>query len=103
MSLRLVTVKGVFQKMARLVRDISQKSGKAINFVMEGEDTELDRNVVEEISDPLVHMIRNACDHGIESREDRIAAGKTPTGTLTLRAYHQGGSVNIEINDDGQG
>ena len=103
MSLRLVTVKGVFQKMARLVRDIAKKSGKKINFVMEGEDTELDRTVVDKIGDPLVHMIRNACDHGIETPEVRRAAGKSVTGTLTLRAYHQGGSVIIEVQDDGNG
>ncbi len=103
MSLRMVTLKGIFQKMARLVRDVSAKAGKDIQFVIEGEDTELDRNVVEEIGDPLVHMIRNSCDHGIETAEDRRAAGKPGTGTLTLRAYHQGGSIIIEVQDDGRG
>lgn len=103
MSLRMVTLKGTFQKMARLIRDVSAKAGKDVRFVMEGEDTELDRTVVEEIGDPLVHMIRNSCDHGIESSEDRIKAGKPATGTLTLRAYHQGGSIIIEIQDDGKG
>lgn len=103
MSLRMVTVKGTFQKMARLVRDISRKSGKPINFVMEGEDTELDRNIVDEIGDPLVHMIRNACDHGIEASNDRSAKGKPESGTLSLRAYHQGGSIIIEVQDDGRG
>lgn len=103
MSLRMVTLKGTFQKMARLVRDVSAKANKSVQFVMEGEDTELDRTVVEEIGDPLVHMIRNSCDHGIETAEDRVRAGKPATGTLTLRAYHQGGSIIIEIQDDGKG
>lgn len=103
MSLRMVTLKGTFQKMARLVRDVSAKANKSVQFVMEGEDTELDRTVVEEIGDPLVHMIRNSCDHGIEPAEDRVKAGKPATGTLTLRAYHQGGSIIIEIQDDGKG
>ncbi len=103
MSLRMVTLKGTFQKMARLVRDVSAKANKSVQFVMEGEDTELDRTVVEEIGDPLVHMIRNSCDHGIESAEDRVKVGKPPMGTLTLRAYHQGGSIIIEIQDDGKG
>ena len=103
MSLRMVTLKGTFQKMARLVRDVSAKANKSVQFIMEGEDTELDRTVVEEIGDPLVHMIRNSCDHGIETAEDRVKAGKPATGTLTLRAYHQGGSIIIEIQDDGKG
>ncbi|MHC4974974.1 MAG: Hpt domain-containing protein [Planctomycetota bacterium] len=103
MSLRMVTVKSTFQRMARLVRDLSSKSGKDIRFVMEGEDTELDRNVVEEIADPLVHMIRNACDHGLEPPDERNAAGKHDTGTLTLRAFHQSGSIVIEVEDDGRG
>ena len=103
MSLRMVTIKGTFQKMARLVRDISIRSGKKIIFFTEGEDTELDRNVVEEIGDPLVHMIRNSCDHGIEPGDERLAAGKPEAGTLTLRAYHQGGSIVIETQDDGRG
>ncbi len=103
MSLRMVTLKGIFQKMARLVRDVSAKAGKDVQFHMEGEDTELDRNVVEEIGDPLVHMIRNSCDHGIETGEKRRAAGKQGIGNLTLRAYHQGGSIIIEVEDDGNG
>lgn len=103
MSLRMVTVKGTFQKMARLVRDVSMKAGKKIQFRMEGEETELDRTVVEEIGDPLVHIIRNACDHGIETPEEREAAGKPEGGTLTLRAFHQGGSIMIEVEDDGKG
>lgn len=103
MSLRLVTLRPTFQKMARLVRDVSAKAGKNIRLHVEGEDVELDRNVVEEIADPLVHMIRNACDHGLEPASERRAAGKEPEGNLYLRAYHQGGSIVIEITDDGRG
>lgn len=103
MSLRMVTVKSTFQKMARLVRDVASKSGKRVNLTIAGEDTELDRNVVEQISDPLVHMIRNAIDHGIEAPADRSDAGKDEEGQLSLSAYHQGGSIVIEIQDDGRG
>ncbi|MGC6488658.1 MAG: chemotaxis protein CheA [Planctomycetota bacterium] len=103
MSLRMVTVKATFQKMARLVRDVAGKSGKRVGLTIAGEDTELDRNVVEQIADPLVHMIRNAVDHGVEAPAERVAAGKPEEGRLTLRAYHQGGSIVIEIRDDGRG
>ena len=103
MSLRMVTLKATFQKMARLVRDVAAKAGKRIQLEVEGEDVELDRNVVEEIGDPLVHMIRNACDHGIEPADERRKAGKNETGTLRLRAYHSGGSIVIEVEDDGRG
>jgi len=90
--------------MARLVRDLSRKSGKQINFITHGEDTELDRNVVDQISDPLVHMVRNSIDHGIEAcAEDRIAAGKEAAGVVQLRAFHQAGNIVIEIEDDGRG
>ena len=103
MSMRMVPLKGTFQKMARLVRDLSHKAGKQVKFVTDGEDTEIDRNMVELINDPLVHMVRNSVDHGIESPEDRIAAGKPPSGTVTLRAFHTAGNVVIEIKDDGKG
>jgi two-component system, chemotaxis family, sensor kinase CheA len=103
MSLRMVTLKATFQKMSRLVRDVSIKAGKRVELVLEGEDTELDRNVVEEIADPLVHMIRNACDHGIEPESERITKGKSPAGTLCLRAFHRGGMIVIEVADDGRG
>ena len=103
MSTRMVPVQGVFQKMARLVRDLSRKSGKQIEFEMSGSETELDRNVVEEIADPLVHMVRNSVDHGVEAPADREAAGKSPAGKITLRAYHKGGNIVIEIADDGKG
>ena len=103
MMMRMVPIQGVFQKMARLVRDLSQKTGKKVKFTTEGEETELDRIVVDQIGDPLVHMIRNAMDHGLESAEDRSAAGKDPVGHILLRAFHQAGSIVIEIQDDGRG
>jgi two-component system chemotaxis sensor kinase CheA len=103
MSLRMVPLQATFQKMARLVRDLGRKSDKSVQFVSEGEDTEIDRSMVEVLSDPLVHMIRNSVDHGIEPKEDRVKAGKEPTGTVTLRAYHAAGKVVIELCDDGRG
>ena len=103
MSTRMVPVQGVFQKMARLVRDLSRKSGKQIEFEMTGAETELDRNVVEEIADPLVHMVRNSVDHGVEPPAEREAAGKSPSGKVALKAYHKGGNIVIEISDDGRG
>lgn len=103
MSLRMVPVKATFHKMARLVRDVSAKANKNITLHTEGEDVELDRNVVEEIADPLVHMIRNSCDHGVEGPEARRAAGKPEMGNVWLRAFHSGGSIVIEIEDDGKG
>ena len=103
MSLRMVPLKGTFSKMARLVRDLSKKIGKSVNFVTEGEDTEIDRNLVDVISDPLVHMVRNAVDHGIELPAAREAAGKPTVGQVKLAAYHSAGSVVVEISDDGKG
>lgn len=103
MSLRMVPVRGVFQKMARVARDISAKQGKKVNFETFGEDTELDRGVVEELNDPLLHMIRNSMDHGIETPAKRAASSKPETGSLQLRAYHQGGNIVVEIADDGAG
>lgn len=103
MSLRMVNLKATFQKMTRLVRDVSQKAGKQIEVHTEGEDVELDRNVIEAIADPLVHMIRNSCDHGVEPGDERRAAGKNSVGNVSLRAYHAGGSIVIEIADDGRG
>ncbi|MBN1125825.1 MAG: chemotaxis protein CheA [Sedimentisphaerales bacterium] len=103
MMMRMVPIQGVFQKMARLVRDLSQKSGKKVVFNSDGEETELDRIVVDQIGDPLVHMVRNSVDHGIEAAEERIHAGKDPIGHVHLRAFHQAGSIVIEIQDDGRG
>jgi len=104
MSLRMVPVRPVFQKMARLVRDLSKKQNRQVDFVMTGEDTELDKNVVDKIGDPLVHMVRNSVDHGIEpDPADRTAAGKPERGRVELRAFHKGGNICIEIEDDGRG
>ncbi len=103
MRMRMVPVRSVFQKMARMVRDLARKSGKDVRLVTAGEGTEMDRSMVEQIADPLVHMIRNAVDHGIEPPEEREAAGKPRTGTVTLSAYHEGGGIVIEIADDGRG
>ncbi len=103
MRMRMVPVAGVFQKMARLVRDLSRKSGKQVRLVTSGESTEMDRSMVEQIADPLVHMIRNSCDHGLEPSDVREKAGKSPVGIIKLSAYHEGGSVVIEIADDGRG
>jgi two-component system chemotaxis sensor kinase CheA len=103
MSLRMVPIRSTFQKMARLVRDLALQQGKDIQLVLQGEDTELDRTLVEELGDPLIHMIRNSADHGIEPAEERLAQGKPAAGTITLRAFHQGGFIVIQIEDDGRG
>lgn len=103
MSMRMIPIKATFMKMIRLVRDLSRKSGKDINLSMVGEDTEIDRNVVDALYDPMVHMIRNACDHGIETASDRTKAGKPAQGSINLKAYHKGGNIVIEIEDDGKG
>jgi two-component system chemotaxis sensor kinase CheA len=103
MSMRMLPIRQTFQKMARLVRDLSKKNGKPVELTLSGEDTELDRCVIESINDPLMHMVRNSMDHGLESPERRAAAGKSAQGSLTLSAFHQGGNIVIEIADDGGG
>jgi two-component system, chemotaxis family, sensor kinase CheA len=103
LSLRMVPIRGVFQKMARVVHDLAARQNKEVQLVTEGEHTELDRNLVEELADPLLHMIRNAVDHGIESAEARAAQGKPRAGVIHLRARHQGGGILVELQDDGQG
>lgn len=104
MSLRMIPVKGTFQKMARVVRDLAKKSGKDIEFVTHGEDTMLDKSVVDRIGDPLIHLVRNAVDHGIETNAgERVKKGKPKTGTVELTAFHKGGTIYIEIKDDGRG
>ena len=103
MSMRMVPVGGLFQKMSRLVRDLARKTSKLAEMEAVGGETELDRNVVEELADPLMHMVRNAADHGLEPPEERQAAGKDPTGRIRLRASHQAGYIVIEIADDGRG
>ena len=103
MSLRMVPIRQTFQKMIRLVRDLAKKSGKEVELTMQGEETEIDRNMVDEIYEPLVHLVRNSVDHGLEGPEERCAAGKPRCGRVLLRAYHKGGCIIIEINDDGRG
>ena len=103
MSMRMVPIYEVFQKMNRLARDLSHKAGKNIKIDITGEETELDRTLVDKIADPLVHMVRNSVDHGIELPEDRNKNGKKETGTLSLRAFHQSGKIIIEVEDDGKG
>lgn len=103
MSMRMVPIKSTFQKMVRLVRDLAKSSGKEVKLEMSGEDTEIDRNVVDELYEPMVHMIRNSIDHGIETGEDRLQAGKDKSGEIRLLAYHQGGCIVVEISDDGRG
>ncbi len=103
MSLRMIPIKQTFQRMSRLVRDLSKAAGKSVNIELVGEETEIDRNMVEEIYNPLVHLIRNAVDHGLEPPQDRIRAGKPESGLITLKAYHRGGHVVIEISDNGRG
>ncbi len=103
MSMRMVPLKGTFQKMARLVRDLGVKSGKEVRFIGEGDETEIDRNMVDLINDPLVHMIRNAVDHGIEPAGDRQSTGKPDAGEVILKAFHAGGNVIVELSDDGRG
>jgi two-component system chemotaxis sensor kinase CheA len=103
MSLRMLPIKQTFQKMQRIVRDTSASLGKKINLVLEGEETEVDKTIIERLSDPLVHLIRNAVDHGVESPEKRVASGKSDTGSVVLKATHQSGHLVIEIKDDGAG
>ena len=103
MAMRMIPIGPTFQKMARLVRDVSRKVGKNVQLTISGEDTELDKNVIQQIADPLVHMVRNAVDHGIEPPEARRAAAKPEAGQVHLAASHQGGNIVIEIGDDGRG
>ncbi|MCA9197341.1 MAG: chemotaxis protein CheA [Planctomycetales bacterium] len=103
LSLRMVPIAATFQKMARVVRDVSKKLGKEVQFITFGDETELDKTVVDQIGDPLVHMVRNAVDHGVEMPEDRERAGKPTAGRVELRAFQQGGNIYIELQDDGKG
>lgn len=103
MGLRMVPLKGIFQKMQRIARDTSQSLNKKIELILSGEETELDKTVIEKLGDPLVHLIRNAIDHGIESPEDRVQLGKSSVGHIYLQAYHKGGQIVIKVQDDGKG
>lgn len=103
MSIRMIPMSIVFSRFPRMLRDLASKLGKKVDFVTQGEATELDKGLVEKITDPLTHLVRNSCDHGVESPAERLAAGKPETGTITLSASHQGGSIVIEVRDDGKG
>lgn len=103
MAMRMMTVGTVFQRSSRMVRDLSRKAKKKVELQISGEETEVDKTIAEELTDPLLHMVRNACDHGVETPEERVAAGKNPVATIKLAAYHQGGQIVIEISDDGRG
>jgi two-component system chemotaxis sensor kinase CheA len=103
MAIRMMPISFVFSRFPRVVRDLSSKLGKQVELKTIGDTTELDKGLIEKIADPLTHLIRNSLDHGIEMPDKRIAAGKNPVGTITLKAYHQGGNVVIEVGDDGGG
>jgi two-component system chemotaxis sensor kinase CheA len=103
MSIRMIPMSLVFNRFPRMLRDLAAKLGKKVEMVQVGEATELDKGLVEKITDPLTHLVRNSCDHGIESPEQRVARGKPEHGTITLIASHQGGSIVIEVRDDGRG
>jgi len=103
MSIRMIPMSVVFSRFPRMLRDLASKLGKKVDFVTLGESTELDKGLVEKITDPLTHLVRNSCDHGVEMPEERRRAGKPETGTITLSAAHQGGSIVIEVRDDGRG
>ncbi|MDO9237923.1 MAG: chemotaxis protein CheW [Aquabacterium sp.] len=103
MSIRMIPMATVFSRFPRMLRDLANKLGKKVELVTLGEATELDKGLVEKITDPLTHLVRNSCDHGVEMPHDRIANGKSEVGTITLAASHQGGSIVIEVRDDGRG
>jgi two-component system chemotaxis sensor kinase CheA len=103
MGIRMLPIASVFNRFPRLVRDLSQKLGKQVKLELHGEQTELDKTVLEKIGDPMVHLVRNAIDHGLETPDRRRAAGKGETGTLKLDAYHRGGNIVVEVSDDGAG
>lgn len=103
MSIRMVPIAATFQKMQRIVRDMSRKLNKDVEFVTVGQDTEVDKNIIDHLSDPLMHLIRNAMDHGVEPEEDRVKKGKTPKARITLTAHNTGGDVMISVSDDGNG
>jgi len=103
MALRMIPISATFTKMKRVIRDYTAQHKKTIDLVLVGEETEIDRNMVDSLYEPLMHMIRNSCDHGIESAEERSEFGKSPKGTITLSAYHKGNNIVIEVKDDGKG
>ena len=103
MKIRMVPVEQMFRRLPRVVRDTAKQIGREVNIVIEGENTDLDKSILDALAEPMMHLLRNAVDHGIEPPLDRAAAGKPPEGTIRLNAYHQGNQVVLEISDDGQG
>ena len=103
MKTRMQPIGNVLSKFQRVVRDLSRDLGKKIELSLHGVETELDKTLLEAIKDPLTHIVRNSCDHGIEAIDERKAAGKSETGQVTIRAFHEGGQVIVEISDDGKG
>jgi len=103
MRIRMLPIANVFNKFPRMVRDMAQKTGKVVDLVMQGEDTELDRSMIEEINDPLIHLLRNSVDHGLETPEERLAAGKSRNGTVTMTARYEQGRIVLTVQDDGRG
>lgn len=103
MRIRMLPISVTFARFPRLVRDLSRSLGKSIDLQLEGESTELDKTVLEQIGDPLIHLVRNSLDHGLETSKERLAAGKSERGTITLAAYHEGGNIVIQVKDDGRG
>ena len=103
MKIRMVPVEQMFRRLPRVVRDTAKQTGREVNIVIEGENTDLDKSILDALAEPMMHLLRNAVDHGIEPPLERAAAGKPPEGTIRLNAYHQGNQVVIEISDDGKG
>jgi two-component system chemotaxis sensor kinase CheA len=103
MKVRMIPLERVFSRLPRMVRDLSTELGKEINFVIKGQETELDRTVIDELGESIVHLLRNAVDHGIEDKQDRINAGKSPEGNITVTAYQEGNKAVIKVEDDGRG
>jgi len=103
MAVRMMPIGNAFSRFPRLVRDLASKNGKQIHLVLSGEETELDKTVIESIGDPLTHLVRNSADHGLEPPADRLAAGKPEQGTITMNAFHEGGNICITVGDDGRG
>src|SRR6201990_2919018 len=103
MRVRMLPISVAFSRFPRMVHDLAQRLGKKIELKMSGDQTELDKTVLEKIGDPLVHLVRNSIDHGIELPDTRTTAGKPPTGSLRLHACHRGGNIAVEVSDDGAG
>jgi len=103
MKTRMQPIGNILSKFQRVVRDLSNSLGKKINLELVGVETELDKSLIEAVKDPLTHVVRNACDHGIEGISQRLESGKSETGTITIKAFHEGGQVIVEVSDDGKG